>query len=221
VFKINLNKELDYEVYLDFWDFSVAGANFAELIKKKHPSINQENYKKYIDDFYNNKKIELLKKQKEIEQKLGEKEEQFFVELEKIFNINFSKNIYQGYLSIFNCNPRWLDTKSFQIYWQKDLKQAVEVALHETLHFAFFEYLDKNFKEKIEGLDKNSGALWELSEIINIIILNLPQFKNILDLEEKLFYTSLKDKLDRVKIIWDENSNFNDFVDKTLGELVF
>lgn len=79
MFKIDLNKELDYEVYADFWDFSVAGANFAELIKKDHSDINQKNYKKYIDDFYAIQKSEMLKKQVEIRQILEEKQEQFFV----------------------------------------------------------------------------------------------------------------------------------------------
>ena len=44
MFKIDLNKKLDYEIYVDFCDFSIAGANFAELIKNDHLEINQANY---------------------------------------------------------------------------------------------------------------------------------------------------------------------------------
>jgi hypothetical protein len=50
MFKINLNKELDYEIYKDFYNFSVAGADFGKEIKDEHPSITIENYKKYLDE---------------------------------------------------------------------------------------------------------------------------------------------------------------------------
>jgi len=219
MFKINLNKKLDYEVYVDFWDFSIAGADFAELIKKDHPNINQENYKKYIDDFYAAQKLEMLKKQEEIIEIIEKNQRLFFVELEKLFGIDFSQNTYQGYLSVFNCNPRWIDTKTFQIYWQKDVSHTLEVVFHEILHFAFFEYLDKKFTEKIKGLDKNSGILWEMSEIFNVIILNLPQFRNIIGMEEKLFYPDLQEKLDGAKKVWDSNPDIKKFIDISIRDI--
>lgn len=213
MFKIHLKKELDYEVYADFWDFSVAGANFAELIKKDHPDINQENYKKYIDDFYSTQKTEMFKKHEEIKKILEIKQELFLIELKKLFGMDFSQNTYQAYLSIFNCNPRWPETKTFQIYWKKDLPHTIEVIFHESLHFAFFEYLEKNFPKEIGGLDTNIGTLWEMSEIFNVLILNLSQFRNILGLEEKLFYPQLQGKLDTAEIIWnDSGGNISKFV---------
>ncbi|MFA6226979.1 MAG: hypothetical protein WC631_00625 [Candidatus Paceibacterota bacterium] len=216
MFKIDLNKQLDYEVYADFWDFSVAGANFGELIKKEHPKINLKNYNKYIDDFYTAKKSDMLKKQKGIKQILEEKQKHFFGELTKLFDIDFSQNTYHGYLSIFNCNPRWPETKTFQIYWKKDLKHALEVIFHESLHFAFFEYLDKYFFDQIKGLNKNSGILWELSEIFNVIILNLPQFREIIEIEEKLFYPELQDKLIKAQNLWGTSPSVKDFVNEYL-----
>ena len=212
MFKIDINKKLDYEVYADFWDFSVAGANFAELIKKEHSEINLKNYKKYIDDFYATQKSEMLKRQERIIQTLKEKQEHFFTELTKLFDMDFSQNTYQGYLSIFNCNPRWPETKTFQIYWRKDIPHSLEVIFHESLHFAFFEYLDKNFKKQIEGLNKNSGELWEMSEIFNVIVLNLPQFRKIVGTEEKLFYPQLQEKLIEAQNIWIKHNNVRGFV---------
>ena len=50
--KIELNKQLDKEVYLDFHELSVAGVNFGKKISDSHPTITMENYEKYIDDFY-------------------------------------------------------------------------------------------------------------------------------------------------------------------------
>lgn len=205
--KIALNKELDYEVYIDFHNHSRAGANFGEQIKKDHPNINLENYKKYIDDFYVINQSEILKKQENINKLLAEKQDKFLLALENMFDIDFSGETYQGYLSIFNCNPRYLETKTFQIYYKKELIDMLEVTVHELTHFAFFDYLDKNFSKQIKDLDKNSGILWEMSEIFNVIVLNLSAFKEIIGKEEKLFYPNLKEKLIKAKEIWDSKNN--------------
>lgn len=201
--KISLNKELDYEVYNDFHNLSVAGADFGEKIKTDHPNLNLENYKKYIDDFYLANQSELEKKQEQINQLLNEKQSQFFSALKDLFNTDFSDDIYQGYLSIFNCNPRYPETKTFQIYYKKDLPHMLEVAFHESLHFAFFTFCDQ--LEECKSLDKNRGPLWELSEIFNVIVLNLPQFQAILKQPEQLFYPDLKEKLEKVRVIWLKN----------------
>lgn len=125
--KIDFNKNLDYEVYKDFYDFKTAGVDFGARITKDHPDITIENYIKYIDKF---------------------------------------------------------------------------------------------IKTATEKLNKNSGKLWELSEIFNVIILNQKEFYDILKREEKLFYPSLGDKLVVVKKLWDENhGDINDFITKSLSVL--
>lgn len=213
---INLNKKLDYEVYTDFWDFSIAGVDFGNKIKQNHPNINLNNYIQYIDNFYNTNEAIMLEKKGQINHLLEEKIKDFSSALKNIFYQDFNNTVYQGYLSIFNCNPRYLDTKTFQIFYEKDLPHMLEVAFHESLHFVFFDYLDKFFTKQIEGLDKNSGILWELSEIINVLILNLPQFKKIIGKEEKLFYPELRIKLDNAINIWDSSANIDEFITKYL-----
>lgn len=215
--KIELNKELDCEVYKDFHNLSVAGADFGRKIIEDHPNLNLENYKKYIDDFYLANQAELAKKQEQINQLLAEKQDQFFSALKDLFNTDFSSDIYQGYLSIFNCNPRYPETKTFQIYYKKDLPHMLEVAFHESLHFAFFDYLDKNFPGQVKDSDRNSGALWELSETFNVIVLNLPQFQAILKQPEQLFYPGLKEKLEKAQAIWLKNEgDLEKFVKESL-----
>jgi hypothetical protein len=155
----------------------------------------------------------MLEKLKLINKLVSEKQNKFYLALKDIFHEDFSADAYQGYLSIFNCNPRWPETKTFQVFYKKELPYMLEVAFHEALHFAFFDYLDKNFSEQTKGLSKNSGILWELSEIINVIILNLPPFKEILGMEELLFYPGLKEKLAIALKIWNSsNGNTNEFI---------
>lgn len=216
--KIELNKNLDFEVYKDFYDFAVAGVDFGVGIKKDHPKINSENYKKYINNFYfKNQKI-LEKSCEEINELISKKETDFFKAIYNLFKIDYSKIDYNGYLSIFNCNPRFIESKTFQIFYRKDLSNKIEVIFHEILHFVFFDYCDKYISEETKDSDKNSGKLWELSEIFNVIILNLPEFQNILKKEEKLFYTDLEEKLKIVKEIWNKSEgDIRNFISKSLN----
>ncbi len=71
--------------------------------------------------------------------------------------------------------------------------------------------------KEISIMDVNSGFLWELSEIFNVIILNEKQFSDFLEMEEKLFYPNLKNKLEEVKKIWDKKDNLKDFIIESLG----
>ena len=216
---IKLNKELDYEVYIDFKDFKVAGVDFGEKIKTDHPGINEDNYQQYIDNYYSTNKDLLEGKLREINGYLTEDQVLFFTELKKIFDLDFSRNDYTGYLSIFNCNPRYVENGTFQIFYKKDLLDKTEVAFHESLHFAFFTYCDQ--LEGCNGLNKNNGPLWELSEIFNVIVLNLPQFQDILKRPEQLFYPSLKGKLEKARDLWAKNKGRLDiFIKKSLDFLV-
>ena len=203
---IKLNKKLDCETYHSFKSFKVAGVDFGEKIKNDHPDITSNNYQQYIDNFYSLNKDLLGKNCQEINAFLGPNQTIFFTELKKLFGLDFSSNDYTGYLSIFNCNPRYVENKTFQIFYKKDLLDKVEVAFHESLHFALFAYCDQ-FLEKTKELNKNSGPLWELSEIFNVIVLNLPQFQVILKRPEQLFYPNLKEKLEKMNNIWAQNKD--------------
>ena len=201
---IKLNKELDCEVYNDFKDFKIGGVDFGEKIEQDHPEMNENNYRQYISSYYLENKDFLEKSCREMNDYLEQNQQLFFAELKKIFSLDFSNNEYVGYLSIFNCNPRYLENKIFQIFYKKDLLDKIEVAYHEALHFAFFDYYDR-FIEETKNLDKNNGPLWELSEIFNVLVLNLPQFQAILKRPEKLFYPGLKDRLEKVQNLWLKN----------------
>lgn len=217
--KVLLNKQLDKEVYLDFYDFRTEGVDFGEKIKKDHPTITAENHSKYIDQFYKDNAKILKESLDELNSCLIDNADSFFVELEKTFGINFSQNSYKGYLSIFDCNPRFVENQTFQVFYKKDLLDKLEVTLHEIIHFAFFDYCDQFIKET-RGLDKNNGPLWKLSEIFNIIILNEPQYQKILKRPEQLFYPDLKNDLEYIKIVWDKTEkNINIFIKESLKYL--
>ena len=210
--KIELNKQLDKEVYTAFCDAVVGGADFGKKICEDHPNITKENYIEYIDDFYEAHYIELEEIRKDTEACFLDIKDVLFLELQKYFGQDYSKEKYTCYLSIFNCNPRYLENKSFQVYYKRYHGMRKEVIAHELTHFAFYDFC---YKRDI----KDNNALWELSEIFNVIFLNLPSIRNVVGAEELLFYPDLKNKLEAIKLIWAKQSNADKFITESLRYL--
>ena len=207
--KIKFNKKLDKEVYMDFYNLVFNGADFGKKIRDDHPNINKENYIQYIDDFYKLNKKELEATLKDTELCFNEIKNTLFFELKDYFRKDYSDKDYTCYLSIFNCNPRYLDTKSFQVYFKRSHNMRKEVIAHELTHFAFYDFC-------YEFDIKDGKILWELSEIFNVIFLNIPAMQKTIGSEEFLFYPDLRDKLEIVKEIWKKEKNPVNFIKKTI-----
>ena len=212
-----INKELDYKVYLDFKNFSAGGVDFGEVIKHDYPSINFENYIEYIDKFYAENWNEIRNSAEESNSILKDKQEAFFSALDEFFGENYINEKFTGFIQIFNCNQRFIDDKSFQVFYKKSSLEKLSVSLHEITHFVFFDYVDANFPE-MKQMSKDSGILWELSEIFNAILLNELKFKEISGKKEKLFYPALEIKLSLVKTLWEASEKHlsRDFLQKSL-----
>lgn len=214
--KIELNKQLDKEIFLDFNNFSVAGVDFGAKIRKDHPKITLDNYEEYIDSFYKENDSSLREVLEDTQRCFDEIKDVLLKELSKYFKKDYSNENYVCYLSIFDCNPRFLETKSFQVYYKRSRELRKGVIAHEITHFVFFDFIDNNLKTETSTLDKNDGTLWELSEIFNVIFLNLSPLQKILGREELLFYPNLKEKLEKSKTMWSSSKNTNEFIKKYL-----
>ena len=210
--KIELNKELDKEVYLDFNNAVIGGADFGKKILDIHPKITKENYIEYIDNYYTEHADELSEFLDEAKKCFLDVETDLFNQLSLYFKQkpNFENIIC--YLSIFNCNPRYIETKTFQVFYKKSYNMKKEVISHELTHFSFYDFCYEL------GLNDNR-ELWELSEIFNVIFLNLEPIRNAIGAEELLFYPELKEKLEAIKIIWNKNPEPNEFILKSMEYL--
>lgn len=207
--KIELNKQLDKEVYTAFCEAVIGGVDFGKKIHDDHPGITKENYSEYIDDFYSKHNEELENTLNDTKKCFDEIKVVLFSELQKYFGQDFSREKYTCYLSIFNCNPRYLESKSFQVYYKRSRDMRKEVIAHELTHFAFYDFCHKlGFKD--------SKSLWELSEIFNVIFLNLPSIRKTVGTEELLFYPNLKNKLEAIKLIWHKQHNPDKFIKTSL-----
>lgn len=210
--EILLNKALDKEIYLSFRDAIVGGVDFGEKIKRDHPCITKENHSEYIDNFYEKNQAELEAARKETEKCFADIEKPLFSEIKKYFGTDFTKNDYICYLSIFDCNPRFLENKTFQVYYRRSYDLRKEVIAHELTHFSFYDFCGRL------GIE-NSDALWELSEIFNVLFLNLQPIRDAVGAEEFLFYPDLKEKLETIKLIWSQNLPAEEFIKMSLRRL--
>jgi hypothetical protein len=210
--QIKLNKQLDKQVYLDFREGFAGGVDFGKKILRDHPGINFQNYEQYIDDFYLQHNDELKNVLSETVKCFEDVRYILFNELSKYFNHDHNNDNYVCYLSIFDCNPRYIETKCFQVYYRRPFHLRKEVIAHELTHFAFYDFC--------YGIGlKDSKKLWELSEIFNVLFLNIPSIQKAIGAEELLFYPDLKEKLENIRKIWNIEMPANDFIMKSLDLL--
>lgn len=209
---ISLNKQLDKEMYVSFHDGVVGGVDFGKKIRSDHPGITFANHVEYIDLFYAEHAQKLQSVLNETKQCLDDVKAPLFSELKSYFGRDFSGEDSTCHLSIFDINARFIETKTFQVFYRRSYGLRKEVIAHELTHFAFYDFCF--------GLGLQDGKyLWELSEIFNVIFLNLPSICAAIGAEELLFYPNLKEKLTAVTQVWDENLPAKDFIGKSLGIL--
>ena len=150
-----------------------AGVDFGRGIIKLYPQLKYQAINKFVDDYYQEHETELETILTDFENSWQGCKEGFYRQVNKIFkNHLWPEGKYICYLSIFDCNPRFLRDKTFQVFFQHP-QGICSVATHEMLHFIFYDYVEKKFPEAVTGIGKDK--LWEVSEIFNVLV--LPDFK--------------------------------------------
>lgn len=165
----SLNKSLDKKVGIEFLGSNYyLGINFAQGILGVHPKLKKL-ILNYIDEFYRKHNSLLIKTAVRFQKEWEVKAPAFFSSVDTIFHHPWPLGKYKGYISIFDCNPRFLEDKTFQIFYRHQYG-PVYITAHELLHFIFFDYIEKkrgDIKRKF-----NDNELCRLSEIVNEILLD-------------------------------------------------
>ena len=187
--QFKLNKYLDKQTALVFLSVKAGGIDFSNGIIGVHPELknikkkSKAGQKKMIgqcfNNFYQKHKDYLEKRVKEFQIELNKAEEEYFRVVANIFKSHpCPKGKYIGYLSIIDCNPRFIKDKTFQVFYFHP-EGVVSVTAHELLHFIFYDYCLKKHSKIFKKLNPDNGVFWDLAEIFNVIILSLPAFKKI------------------------------------------
>lgn len=216
------NKQLDEIMVEQFLHEQGGGIDFGKRIIKLHPKLkltksleNVEQKKKiihlYIYKYYHNHKEEINYSIKNLQKAWNKKEKEFVIETEKFFsNFRFPEGKYIAYASIVDCNPRFLDSKTFQVFYKKKLADAIHTIAHELLHFIFFDFVEKKLKSEIKSLTEEQ--LWDLSEIFNVVVLGSAQYQNIVDKKYILSYPSHKPLLSQFGKAYKDSCNAEEFI---------
>ena len=159
---------------------------WGKYIIKKHPKIKKvfscknkaeqiKFLKRYIVEFKKkNKKVIAVSKAK-YQKKWQKVEKDFFLILSEIIQINWPKNrkVIKAMISINPICPRFLDNWSFSIFYNyKEISQVIEVIMHESCHFLYFEKWKKMYPKMHSKKFESPYIEWHLSEIVAPIVLN-------------------------------------------------
>jgi len=200
-----------------FLGHSRAGIDFGQGVWKPHPKLKglaSDNYNEineYILGYYKNNHQELENIRHKYQFKWDSVEKDFITKTLNLFNgYNFPKGDYIGYISIFNCNPRFLHNKTFQVYFKAD--GDVRTTAHELLHFIFYEYSAEKLPDLVQDLNTNNGLWWDVAEILNNVVLSSNEFRSVLEIDGDLPYLDHQKFLVEANKLWKERDGIDNFI---------
>lgn len=206
------------------------GIDFGKGIVKLHPKLKSVRLLKniaqkkkaihlYFNNYYHTHNIAINRSIQNLQRVWRKKEKKFLVVTEKLFgDFQFPQGKYIAYASIINCNPRFLDSKTFQFFYKKTLADRIYTVAHELLHFIFFDFVEKKLKNKTKDLSEDQ--LWDLSEIFNVIIFESSQYQNIIDKRYVLPYPDHKHLLPQFRKVYRDSCNTEEFIERGIAIII-
>lgn len=222
--KFKLNKQLDKDMASQFLGYVFAGVDFGRNVCEYHPElkdVNGTNIKvigEHFDNFYKINRNRLKEKAEIFQSQWDKVEKSFISNTEKLFNgYKFPNGKYIGYVSSFNCNPRFLEDKTFQLFYKSD--SSIETTSHEMMHFIFYAYTSEKFSRITKDLDNSNGLWWNAAEIFNNVVLSSKKFTEILKTNGDDSYPDHQKYIPRAKKLYSETKSIDDFISKLFNLL--
>lgn len=206
----------------EFLNIHGGGIDFGKGIIKTHPQLKpvkslkditqrEKAIKVYFDNYYKIHKEEISRKLKLVRDAWYEQEQKYIAATEDFFSgFRFPKGKYVACLSIINCNPRFLESKTFQFFYKKPVADAVYAIAHELLHFIFFDFIKKKLKKETKYLSEDQ--LWDLSEIFNVIVLKSPRYRHIINQKFVIPYPDHQRYIHQFEKAYKNSQNAEEFI---------
>ena len=217
-----LNKKLDERMAEEFLNVHGGGIDFGEGIVKIHPQLKsakllrgvaqrKKTIRVYFDNYYRIHRMVMLHKIESVRKVWRKQEKEYITITEDLFGgFQFPKGKYVAYASVINCNPRFLESKTFQFFYKKPLAGAVYTIAHELLHFIFFDFVEKKFKKEIKYLSEDQ--LWDLSEIFNVVVLKSPRYRHIVNQKFVIPYPGHRRYINQFEKAYKDFRNAEEFI---------
>ncbi len=216
------NKQLDEIITEQFFNERGGGINFGEGIVNLHPKLKPVRLLKdtaqkkkaihlYFNHYYRVHRVAISRSIQHLRQSWYKREKEFITVTKNFFGgFQFPKGKYIAYASIINCNPRFLDSKTFQFFYKKPVTDAVHTIAHELLHFIFFDFVKKKFKNEIKKLSEDQ--LWDFSEIFNVVVLESSRYQHIIDKQYVIPYPDHKRFLFQFRKLYKNSRDAEKFI---------
>ena len=210
------------------WDWSNAiYKNYPEL-KDKLQNIKDKKERKEIEyhfftEVFNKERIELEKRAKIFQREWNKINDDIMLVLSKVIEQEWSekdKKIFAR-ISLNPICPRYIKQRTFDLFYKQKPKYMKSVAIHEILHFMYFEKWKKIFPKTNEKEFDTPHLVWQLSEMLPGIILNDKQVQNVFkykfDSYKEYENVKLNGKplLSYLQDFYDNRKNFADFLRKS------
>ncbi|MBI4918886.1 hypothetical protein HY837_03085 [archaeon] len=216
-----LNKEKDKENLRFFINYkSRSGTDSYEALVFDYPELKnlrdlpKEKQEKIINKFVEDKYKELSE---ELQLNLKEAiriwktiESYFFQEVQKLFNHSWSRKEFTVYLTIFDRFRYDLENGFFFVPRNTKRRSITKVAMHELLHFMFFEYWKKHFEGRL-----SEDKLWDLSEIFDVIILNKEPWIKFAG-QKSQSYPAHEQKYKELNELFNKSKDLKEFLEKAV-----
>ncbi|MDP2638876.1 MAG: hypothetical protein Q8P06_01760 [Candidatus Azambacteria bacterium] len=221
---IPLSKEIDWIhgfLFQNEW-------GWGKYIIKKHPKIKKvlllktekdqvKFLKEYITEFRKNNQKAIEKRENQYQKEWQKIEKEYFEVLSEIIGIDWPKNrkAIKAMMSIDPICPRFLNDWSFSIFYNyKNINYAMEVIMHESCHFLYFEKWKRLYPKMSHKKFESPYIEWHLSELTAPIILNDHRIQKLLK-QKAVFYREHEE----IKINGKTAPKyFSDLYKKTIGK---
>lgn len=183
--KFEPNFDLDIDICTEFLSVQGGGIDFGAHIVELYPELSKakklsgklrrKEVEKFTKKYYQLHKSDLEEKAILFKKNWEKVKNSFFSGVRRVFgSYPWPDGRYICFTSIYDCNPRFLEDKTFQVYYRHP-QGSNHIIAHEMLHFIFFDYLDSR-ETKFKN-EKSDDSIWLLSELFNDMILELPEFQ--------------------------------------------
>ncbi len=209
----------------NYWDWSdYIYTSYPEL-KRKIKNIPKEKMRRGIEyaffrEHFEREKSILEKKRKVFQNEWDKINNRSMITLSKIVEQDWPKKdiLIQARLSLNPICPRYIKTRTFDIFYRKSTEDMKGIAIHELLHFIYFEKWKKVFpKTKPREFD-SPYLVWHLSEMVPKILLNDERIQRIHKYKFNSYRVYEQAKIEEKPLLsylqsfYNERTDFKDFL---------
>jgi len=186
---------------------------------KKRKGIEYDFFKKVFD----REKVEMGKRTKIFQREWNKINDEILPVLSEVVEQEWSdkdKEIFAR-ISLNPICPRYIKQRTFDLFYKQKPKYMKSVAIHEILHFIYFEKWKKVFPKTEEKEFDGPHLVWQLSEMVPGIILNDKRVQNVFKYKFYSYkeYENFKLKgeplLSYLQDFYDNRKDFADFLKKS------